>query len=393
VITLYTIALGWLWLGSMNSFDWYDHLAKAILLVIPLAVFSQQMLTESGAAALRRARLLAERLAKRQEWPSELSACRTLPEVKALREAIHDDAMPALALLTHSRPEVRVAALAALEFRHNWQRGQAELVMHLAQTGAEPAVRSGAILALANVEDRLMIEALAELMRDPSWDVRRAATEALLWDSNRRWSWIRHAVRRCLADATLKDDGPLRFEGQMLTPEAVGDLTAWAAEKGILGGRAALTLGVHYSRVLNERPDTALIAELQGHLASPQSPSALRMEVAKLLQQNQELDRPLLEKLLDPANPAPLRLLAAEGLLDEGGTHQDAVAALHDLARLPNREIALATADVVQRHLGVDLGLAPRQPLPPVQSRQAAEVTRRVMLWAAQPEQQPCLKE
>jgi hypothetical protein len=44
----------------------------------------------------------------------------------------------------------------------------------------------------------------------------------------------------------------------------------------------------------------------------------------------------------------------------------------------------LATADVVQRRLGVDLGLGLGQPLPPVQSRQAAEITRRVMHWAAQ---------
>ena len=85
------------------------------------------------------------------------------------------------------------------------------------------------------------------------------------------------------------------------------------------------------------------------------------------------------------ANPAPLRLLAAETLLSaEDDQNPEAVAALHDLARLPNREIALATADVVQRRLGLDLGLALGEPLPPVQSRQAAEVARRVMLWATQ---------
>jgi hypothetical protein len=51
---------------------------------------------------------------------------------------------------------------------------------------------------------------------------------------------------------------------------------------------------------------------------------------------------------------------------------------------LPNREIALATADVIQRRLGIDLGLAMGQPLPPVHSRQAADITRRVMLWASE---------
>ena len=51
-----------------------------------------------------------------------------------------------------------------------------------------------------------------------------------------------------------------------------------------------------------------------------------------------------------------------------------------------NRELALATADVVQRRLGVDLGLGLGQPLPPLHSRQAAGVARRVFLWATQQE-------
>jgi len=78
-------------------------------------------------------------------------------------------------------------------------------------------------------------------------------------------------------------------------------------------------------------------------------------------------------------------LIAAEALLAEG-KHQPAIAALREVARLPNREIALATADIVQHRLGVDLGLAMGQSLPPVQSRQAADVTRRVMAWASQSE-------
>jgi hypothetical protein len=391
LIALYVIALGWLWLGSNTISDWYTHLAQSILLVVPLLVFSRQMLSESGASALRRGRLLADRLAARKDWPHDLSACRSLPEVKALREALHSDASPALALLTHKRPEVRIAALAALEFRQNWLRGQAELVLHVVQHAPEPTVRAAAITALANLEDRPMIEVLAEFLRDPSWEVRRAATEALLWDSERRWAWVRHAVRRCLGDPAIQEDGALRSEGQPLTVEAVGDLTAWAAEKGVLGVRAALTLGAHYSRSLSERPDPALVGELRRQLDNPQTAPALRMELAGLLQQHQLLDQEVLERLLEPSNPAPLRLLGVEALLAEG-EHPEAVAALHELARLPNREIALATADVVQRRMGVDLGLPPRQPLPPVQSRQAAEVTRRVMMWASQHDQ-PALHE
>src|SRR5262249_46783547 len=99
LITLYLIALGWLWWGGGTQDDWYLHFARAVLLGVPISLFAFQTLTESGAPALRRARMLAERLANRKDWPMELGTCRTLPEVKALREALHLDATPALALL------------------------------------------------------------------------------------------------------------------------------------------------------------------------------------------------------------------------------------------------------------------------------------------------------
>jgi HEAT repeat protein len=368
---------------------WYRYMAQAVLLVVPLIVFAHQILCESGAAAMRRARLLTDRLANRKDWPADLSACRSLPEVKALRDALYNDATPALALLSHPRPEVRIAALAALEFRQNWKRGQAEVVLQLAQAAPEPPVRAAAIAALANSHDRILIETLAEFLRDPSWEVRRSATEALLWDCENRWTWVRHAVRRCLGDPALQGDGSLLHEGQALPPDAAADLTAWAAEKGILGVRAAQTLGAHYHRVLNERPDADLVERLRKQLANPQAPAALRIELANLLRKGQEIDRGLLEKLLESTNPAPLRLMAVDALLAERHEHPGAVAALHDLARAPNREIALQTANVVQRRLNVDLGLAPGQPLPPVNSRHAADVTRRVMGWASKAEPQP----
>jgi HEAT repeat protein len=386
VVTLYIIALGWLWWGVPHGDDWYLSLAKALLLVVPLLCFSLQVLAESGATVLRRARLLADRLVARREWPANLYACRTLPEVKALREAIQFDATPALALLTDPRPQVQVAALAALEFRKNWKPGQAEIVLQAAQRAGEAAVRATAVAALGNVDDRSLIESLAEFLRDPSWEVRRAATEALLWDSEHHWTWMRHAVRRALGDPMCAEDGPLRHEGQLLTPEAVADLTAWVAQKGLHGQRAALTLGVHYARALSECPSEDLVAAMRRQLAQPQTPAALRVELARLLRNGHALDRSLLGELLESANPAPLRLLAVEALLADDNKHVAALAALRDLARLPNREIALETADVVQRRLGVDLGLALGEPPPPHYSRQAAEVTRRLMQWALLPD-------
>ncbi len=386
VIVLYLIALGWLWLAAPQiSDDWYAHLTQAVLLVVPLSVFAVQTLTNSGAASLRQARVLAQRLAGRKDWPAELSACRDLPEVKAFREALHLDATPALNLLHHARLPVRLAALAALEFRPNWRKGQVNLILEVARAAGEPAVRAAAINALANVDDRPLVETLTEFLRDPSWEVRRAVTEALLWDSERRWPWVRHAFRQSLADPAHQADGPLRSAGQLLTAEAVADLNAWASEKGIVAVRAAQSLGVHYLTALGEQPDGSLCHELQRQLADPHTSPVLRLELAGILKSAGTWDKSLLETLLDPSNPASLRLLAAESLLHEG-THDRALAALHDIARLPNREIALATAEVVQRRLGVDLGLPLGQPLPPLHSRQAAEVTRRVMVWAAQHE-------
>jgi hypothetical protein len=385
VITLYLIALGWLWVGAADFGGWYPHLAQAILLVVPLAVFALQVLLGSGAPALRRARVLAQRLSERKDWPANLLDCRALPEVKALREALHADASPALALLQHPRPQVRAAALAALEFRKDWEPTQIAMVLFLAQCAPEPAVRAAAMSALGNVDDRQLVETLAEFLRDPALDVRRAATEALLWDAERRWPWIRNAVRRAFGDHALPDDDPLWTSAQMLPREALADLNSWAAERGQVGIRAARALGAYYGRALSDRPDEDLLRSVRDRVANPHAPVALRLELVRLLQEHESFDPALLENLLGPANPAPLRLLAAEALLSDA-PHVEAVAALRDIARLPNREIALSTADVIQRRLGIDLGLALGQPLPPVYSRQAAEVTRRVMMWAAAPQ-------
>ena len=386
VITLYLIALCWLWWGQPNN-DWYTALSKAILLVVPLLVFAFQTLNESGAPAIRRARLLADRLMHRQEWPGDLAAIRALPEVKALRAALSIDASPALALLKHKKPEVRVAGLAALEFRKEWKPGQAELILQSALRAEQPMLRAAAVFALANVDDGDLVERVAQFLHDPALEVRKAAIESLLWDTEKRWRRIRFVVRRVLADPLFQHDGPLWHDGILFTKEAINDLTAWAAEKGILPLRAALTLGAHYNRAVTDRTEANLVPHLQELLGSRSTPAVLRIELARVLQNHQELDAPLLEKLLDPSNPAPLRMIAIETVLaeqTEGPLYDASVVALRELGRLPNREIALTTAAVIQRRLGVDLGLGLGQPLPPIHSRQAAEITRRVMLWATE---------
>jgi hypothetical protein len=348
-----------------------------------MVFFALQVFADSGAQQLRKANLLAQKLCERKDWPDNLLAIRDLPEVKAFREALYLDASPAFPLLRHERPEVRMAALAALEFRHNYKPGQAELVLEAALRAEEPPVRAAACSALANVTQRPIIERLAKFLLDRSPLVRRAAADALMWDTERRWSWIRQEVRQALSDPNFQDDGPLLHQGQTLSAEAVDDLMAWIAEKGFLATRAALTVGVHYGKALIDHPNERLINDLKKQLVNPHAPAVLRNEIVQLLHANHLLDRTTQEHLLDPMNPAILRLFAAECLLTNGG-HAGAVHALRDVARMPNREIALATADVVQRRLGVDLGLAIGQPLPQLHSRAAVEITRRVMLWAQQ---------
>jgi hypothetical protein len=386
IVTLYLTAVAWLWFGEAAN-DWYTHLSKGFLIGIPILVFGYQTLIESGAPVMRRAHVLAHRLTQRQDWPADLLQCRSLPEVKAFRATLVYDAAPALAMLQHPRLEVRVAALSALEFRKDWRPGQAELVMQIAQRAEEPAIRAAAVLALGNLEDRMMIETLAGFLNDPNNDVRRAAVEALLWESENRWSWIRFAVRRSMSDPLFRDDGPLLPEGQMLTPEVLKDLTAWCAEKGLISARAAETLGAHYNRLMCEQADPSIIAVIRQQLADPQAPAILRVELGRIMQVHQELDDQLLEQLLDPGTPAPLRLIACETILSQekdSMLRDAAVSGLKDLARLPNRELALGTADVVQRRLNIDLGIGLGQPLPPVNSRQATEIVRRLAGWVNQ---------
>jgi hypothetical protein len=384
VVTLYLTAVAWLWFGDEVG-DWFTHLSKGILIGFPILIFGYQTLVESGAPVMRQAHLMSQRLAQKHDWPADLTQCRVLPEVKAFRATLVYDAGPALALLQHERVEVRVAALAALEFRKDWRPGQAELVMQTAQRAEDPAVRSAAVLALGNLDDRQMIELLAQFLNDPNREVRRAAVEALLWDSERRWSWIRFAIRRTMSDPLFKDDGPLLPEGQLLNPEVVNDLTGWCAEKGLISARAAETLAAHYNRLMCEQPDPNLVGSLRLQLGDPHTPAVLRLELGRILQVHQVLEKDILTNMLDPGTPASLRLIACETILGqekEPMLHSAAVAGLKDLSSLPNREIALGTADVVQRRLGVDLGIGLGQPLPPIHSRQAGDIVRRLAAWA-----------
>ncbi len=295
------------------------------------------------------------------------------------------DAGPALTLFAHPLPQVRIAALAALRERKRWLPGQPETILHLAKNAPEPEIRTGAVNALAAFEDRHTVESLTIFLHDSDRQVREATADALLANTERRWAWIREPVRNALTHAAGKDDGPLCPDGHAFSDEAVADLTAWACEKGILALRAALTLGVHAEQILSQGQEPKLAQSLRDQVVDVHAPPLLRLELARVLQRHQELDDKVLRGLIDPSTPAPLRLIAVETLLMHGDS-PEATAALYDLARLPNREIALATAEVLQRRLGIDVGLPRNQPLPPVHSRLAADVARKVQLWSCHQE-------
>jgi len=387
VLVCYVVAAGWMWFGlpKVEGHDWFLHFSQAVLLIGPIILLASFTVVQSGALLFRRSRLLARRLQERGSWPSRLEACKDLPEVKAFRETLAYEASPALQLINDPRPQVRLAALAALEFRKFWREGQAELITALLQKEPVPEVRAAAIAALANTHERDIIEVLADGLRDRDPRVRRAASDALFWDVENRWIWMRFGVRRALADPTQREDGSVLQEGQRLPQPAIDDLLAWCAEKGLLSLRSSQTLSQMYSRLLQERPEQTLPKVLE-LVQNPHSPPLLRIELARLLKAHQLLEAKLADELLDSGNPAPLRLIAAESLMEAGPQHVKAIIALRDLARLPNRELSLATADVVQRMLGVDLGLALGQPTPSLNSARAIEVTRRLMTWSAHPE-------
>ena len=377
----YLLALAWFWIGMGREQHWYPYIAQAVLLVIPLCIFARQTLHSTGAATQRRAEFLAANLASRNKWPLDLAECRGWPELKAFREALYLDATPALKLLEHPRFEVHFAALVALEFHKNWRTGQAEKILKAAADTDEEDVRAAAVLAVANVEDRYLVESVANYLADRSPKVRKAASEALLWDLENRWGWIRHAVRKALANAHATDDSVDVFAYLSLPDAAVDDLIAWTTEKGLLSQRASTVLAGYYSKRLDVDSDGALCKKLSKAVVQTKLAPALRIELARVLCARQQLSLKSAEALLDAANPVPLRLVAAETLLQQSQIEL-ARTTLLDLARIPNRELALSTARVVQRYMGVDLGLILSDPLPALNTRQAQDAVIRLIRWA-----------
>jgi hypothetical protein len=217
-----------------------------------------------------------------------------------------------------------------------------------------------------------------EYLKDPTPSVRAAACEALLAGGARRWAVARNGVRAVLADPAFLPDGPLPGAAGKLSAIAVCDLTAWAMEPPPLAERTARTLLVHYETVLRAGTDPALGSELGRQVTDPETPPMLRVELANLLRSLNLLPHDLLDRMTDPDQPSPIRLIAVETMLASESADPAALDVLRGLGRQPNRETALAIARIVQRHCNIDFGL-PSSGLTP---KVAAEVAQRVHRWA-----------
>ena len=202
-----------------------------------------------------------------------------------------------------------------------------------------------------------------------------------MWEPDARWPFARDGVRESLADLKLAGEGALFIGLGRIPAAAVADLTTWSSEHPPLAHRAILTLIEYYHAELvsEERPELA--SELAVLMLNPETSPALRVELAALLRDHHLLSADLLDRLTNLDQPGPMRLFAAELMLRINPHDPDGIDVLRGLARQPNREMAIQIAAVLQSVLGLQLGLAEGE-LPQPNTKQAAEIARRVLAWA-----------
>ena len=355
-------------------------LAASLLMPVGLFVRREVALTRGNT---RRAKFLIRQLLARPSWPATYSQYRECPLIRLLREGLRENAAPALPLLAHDDVRVKVAALTALEFQPTWRIGQAEAVFQCANFSGEAAVRAAACLALACVVKNRHVQSLVVFMRDLSPDVRMAAANAVLWDANSRWLDVRGPVRLALASPDAARDGPLPCSGA-LPAAAIDDLAAWAGEAGAVGKRSTQTLVRHCKKAIEEDGSAEAISRVTALVCNAKVPPAIRVEVAHRLQTSDVFPLDVAQRMLSPSNPTMIRVFAAGAILGHQGDPR-AVEMLREAARQPNREIALAAAGMIQKYLSVDMGLPVGGDLPETNTREAAEITRKVLQWASDP--------
>ena len=382
LLVFYGIAVGVLRFNSPDFSSLVTHLSLAAAILVPVGLFCRRELATTGGGT-RRVKFLIRQLLTRKEWPVSYAAYRDCPQLQALREGLRENSAPALPLLAHDDVRIQVAVLTCLELHQHWRKGQVEAVLQRAHHSDEPAVRATAALALANVVKSRHLQGLLAFLRDPNEEVRRAAAMAVLWDAGSRWTEIRGQIRLALAAAHAAKDGPLPCSGA-LPNAAINDLVMWSAEAGVIGKRSTQTLVRHCQKAIHEDGSPAAILRVVSLVSDPKVPAPVRVEVAHRLQQADAFPHDIANRLLGPGNPTMLRVQAAGAVLSRHGDPR-AVEVLREAARQPNREIALAAAAIVQKYLSVDMALPVGAELPAINSREAADITRRVLKWATDP--------
>lgn len=378
VICLYLIALGWLWFATQDDPDPFARFGRGLFLLVAVGLLVCHDMTRTGVEPRRRAKKWTHTLLTRTHWPREADGIAGLPEVRELYSAVRDDPTLAFPLLDDPRAEVQLAALTALQDRDGWRWDAAAVVLDVGKRTVVPEVRAAAIRAVATADNGDIARAVGDYFRDPSAEVRAAATDALLAGGDLRWATLRNAVRAALTDPQLAADGPLPNAAGRLPTGGLCDLSNWAAEPGTLAERSVRTLVSHYHTILAAGTDPGLATELGRQVTDAETPPVLRLELALLLRNLGLIPANLQDRMTDPDQPSPVRLIAVEVMLATDATDSTALDVLRGLGRQQNRETGLAIARILQKYCGVDLGL-PAQGATPKQQMEAAQ---RVYRWA-----------
>jgi hypothetical protein len=377
-ICLYLLALGWFWFATHESVDWFVLFGRGLFLIGSVGLLILHDMTRTGLEPRRRARVLCNRLLNRTRWPKEADEYIYLSEVWGLSRVVRDDPTLAFNLFKDARAEVQLAALKALQNRTFWRWDEAAVVLGVAKKTTNPDVRASALTAISTADNIDVSLGIIEYLKDPFLEVRTAACEALLAGGARRWAMVRNGFRNVMADPSFLTDGALPGAAGKLPAIAVCDLTAWSLERPPLSERTTRTLLAHHEMVLHAQTDPALASELGRQVTDPETPPMLRVELATLLRNQDLLPSDLLDRMTDPVQPSPIRLIAVETMLSAQPMDTEALSVLRGLGRQPNRETALAIARILQRHCQLDFGLPNGELNPKI----AAEVTHRVNQWA-----------
>jgi hypothetical protein len=381
-VAFYSVSALVLRFNSPDLNDPATNAALGISILIPVVLFLIREVRATGGNA-REAKFLINRLLARKEWPASFAEYRTCPLIAALRDGIRENAAPVLPLLAHDDVRVQMATLTVLEFYPNWRKDQVEPVLQLAGMTNNPTVRAAALLAAAYLPKSRHLKFLLPYLSDQAEEVRRAAATAVLVEAGPRWPEVRAEVRQALAAPHAAKDGPLPCSANF-SSEIIADLVNWSVESGPVGKRSTQTLVRHCKKLIHEDGTPQAIERVTGLIASPKVPGPIRVELAHRLQTADMFPVEIAVRLLSPSSPTMLRVQAAGALLSHGD-NPEAVDVLREAAQQPNREITLAAAALVQKYLSVDLGLSVGGSLPAVNSREAAEVARRVAKWASDP--------